>query len=52
MMPSTSKAQEKFMQAVAHSKKFAAKVDVPQSVGRDFEKGDKAKHRQKQMYKD
>lgn len=24
------------MQAVAHSKEFAKKVDVPQSVGREF----------------
>lgn len=40
-MPSTSKKQEKFMRAVAHSKEFAKKVDAPQAVGRDFEAADK-----------
>ncbi len=37
-MPATSKKQEKFMRAVAHSKDFAKKVGVPQSVGREFSK--------------
>ena len=37
-MPTVSKKQEKFMQAVAHSPKFAKKVGVPQSVGREFTK--------------
>ena len=37
-MPSVSKKQEKFMQAVANSPKFAKKVGVPQSVGREFTK--------------
>jgi hypothetical protein len=37
-MPAVSKKQEKFMQAVAHNKDFAKKVDVPQSVGREFTK--------------
>lgn len=40
-MPYKSKAQEKLMRAVAHSKEFAAKVDIPQSVGKKFEKEDK-----------
>jgi hypothetical protein len=44
-MPSVSKAQRNFMRAVSHSKKFADKVDVPQSVGREFEKADEAKAR-------
>ena len=35
-MPAVSKKQERFMQAVAHSPKFAKKVGVPQSVGREF----------------
>lgn len=35
-MPAVSKRQLRFMQAVAHSPKFAAKVNVPQSVGKDF----------------
>ena len=37
-MPAVSKKQEKFMQAVAHSPKFAKKVGVPQSVGKEFSK--------------
>ena len=41
-MPSVSEKQHHFMQAVAHSKEFAKKVDVPQSVGKDFVKADKA----------
>ena len=35
-MPTVSKKQEKFMQAVANNPKFAKKVDVPQSVGKEF----------------
>ena len=35
-MPAVSDKQEKFMQAVAHSPKFAKKVGVPQSVGKEF----------------
>ena len=37
-MPAVSAKQERFMQAVAHSPKFAKKVGVPQSVGREFTK--------------
>lgn len=40
-MPSTSAKQAKFMRAVAHSPKFAKKVGVPQSVGKDFSMADK-----------
>ena len=40
-MPSTSAKQAKFMRAVAHSPKFAKKVGVPQSVGKDYEMADK-----------
>ena len=39
-MPSKSKAQDRFMKAVAHSAKFARRVGVPQSVGNDFSKAD------------
>lgn len=39
-MPSTSEKQHKFMEAVKHSKKFAKKVGVPQSVGKDFSDAD------------
>ena len=42
-MPSTSAKQKRFMQAVAHSKEFADKVDVPQSVGKDFYAADQQK---------
>lgn len=37
-MPAVSDKQKKFMQAVAHSPKFAKKVGVSQSVGREFSK--------------
>ena len=40
-MPSKSRDQQKLMRAVAHSKKFADKVGIPQKVGKDFEKADK-----------
>ena len=42
-MPSKTKKQEKFMAAVANSPKFAKKVGVPQSVGKDFAAADKRK---------
>jgi hypothetical protein len=42
-MPSTSAKQEKFMRAVANSPKFAKKVGVPQSVGKEFEMKDMKK---------
>lgn len=42
-MPSTSKKQKKFMAAVAHNLKFAKKVGVPQSVGKEFHAADKRK---------
>ena len=42
-MPSTSKKQHSFMQAVAHSPSFAKKVGVPQSVGKDFSTADKGR---------
>ena len=42
-MPSTSKAQHNFMEAIAHNPGFAKKVGVPQSVGKDFSNADKGK---------
>jgi hypothetical protein len=39
-MPSVSKKQHNFMEAVAHSPAFAKKAGVPQSVGQDFSKAD------------
>jgi len=38
-MPTVSKKQEKFMQAVANNPKFAKKVGVNQSIGQEFIKG-------------
>ena len=43
-MPSKSKKQHDFMEAIAHSKAFADKVHIPQKVGRDFVEADKGKH--------
>jgi hypothetical protein len=43
MMPSTSKKQHNFMEAVAHSPAFAKKAGVPQSVGKDFASADKSR---------
>ena len=40
-MPTKSKAQQKLMLAVEHSPKFAKKVGIPQSVGKDFITADK-----------
>ena len=37
-MPTVSKKQEKFMQAVAHNPAFAKKAGVPRSVGKEFTK--------------
>ena len=42
-MPSVSKKQHTFMEAVAHSPSFAKKAGVPQSVGKDFAAADKGK---------
>ena len=39
-MPSVSEKQARFMAGVAHSPEFAAKVGVPQSVGKDFNEAD------------
>jgi hypothetical protein len=43
MMPSKSKAQHNFMEAIAHSPSFAKKVGVPQKVGQDFSNADKGR---------
>jgi hypothetical protein len=42
-MPSKSEKQHKMMEAVAHSKKFADKVGVPQKVGKEYAKADERK---------
>ena len=42
-MPSKSKKQAKLMAAVAHNSKFAKKVGIPQSVGKEFNNADARK---------
>ena len=42
-MPSSSKKQHNFMEAVAHNPSFAKRAGVPQSVGQDFSNADKGK---------
>ena len=42
-MPSTSKKQHKFMEAIAHSPSFAKKAGVPHSVGKEFSNADKGR---------
>jgi len=42
-MPSHSKKQHNFMEAIAHSPSFAKKAGVPQSVGKDYAKADKGR---------
>jgi hypothetical protein len=51
-MPTVSDKQERFMQAVAHNPKFAKKVGVPQSVGKEFTKGDEMKESKAMMKKE
>lgn len=40
-MPSKSDKQHRLMEAVKHNPKFARKVGIPQSVGKDFVAADK-----------
>ena len=40
-MPSVSKKQRRFMAAAAHSRSFARKAGVPQSVAREYHEADK-----------
>jgi len=42
-MPSKSKKQHDLMVAVANNPKFAKKIGIPQSVGKDYEKADEGK---------
>ena len=42
-MPSVSRKQHNFMEAVTHSPAFAKKVGVPESVGKEFSEADKGK---------
>jgi len=40
-MPSKSEKQKRLMAAVANNPKFAKKVGIPQSVGKEFQREDK-----------
>lgn len=40
-MPSKSQAQHDTMNAAAHSKEFADKVNIPQEVAKEYVKADK-----------
>ena len=42
-MPSKSAKQHRLMEAVAHDPKFAKKVGIAQSVGKEYAAADKAK---------
>ena len=42
-MPSVSRKQHNFFEAVAHDPAFAKKAGVSQSVGKDFASADKGK---------
>jgi len=44
LVPSVSKKQHNFMEAIAHSPSFAKKVGVKQSVGKEFAAADKGKN--------
>lgn len=46
-MPAKSQKQLKFMRAVAHDAKFAAKVKVSQNVADDFSRGLEPKKKKK-----
>lgn len=48
-MPSTSPAQHRLMEAVKHEPKFAKRVGIPQSVGRDFANADERKAHAKKL---
>ncbi len=39
-MPSKSQAQARMMAMIAHNKKMAQKLGIPQSVGKDFNAAD------------
>jgi hypothetical protein len=43
VVPSKTRKQHMFMEAVSHNPAFAKKVGVPQSVGREFVKADKGR---------
>lgn len=46
-MPSKTKKQKRTMAAAAHSKKFAKKLGIPQSVAKEFNQADARKGKKK-----
>jgi hypothetical protein len=48
-MPSVSKKQKRFMEAIQHNKEFADKVGVDQSVGEEMTKGNVGKKAYKNL---
>ena len=50
-MPSTSAKQARTMAAAAHNPAFAKKVGIPQSVAKEFNAADKARHTVQQLRK-
>ena len=48
-MPSVSKAQQRTMAAAAHDKAFAKRMEIPQSVAREFVRADRSKQRRRQI---
>lgn len=50
-MPSVSEKQKRTMAAAAHDPKFAAKVNIPTKVAREFNKADAKKGKQRRYKK-
>jgi hypothetical protein len=50
-MPSVSAKQRRTMQAAAHNPEFAKKMQIPQSVARDFYEADQRKGRRASIKK-
>jgi len=46
-MPSSSKKQHRFMEAIAHNPEFAKRAGVPTKVGKDFVRADEAEGKAK-----
>lgn len=50
-MPSKSPKQARTMRAAAHDKGFAKKMNIPQSVAKEYAKADKGKNTKKKSTK-
>lgn len=51
-MPSVSKKQKRFMEAIQHNKEFADKVGIDQSVGKEMTEGNVGKKSYKNLPKE